>query len=282
MNIVLTIIFERRIDNTLWPEILLAITHIKNLRPTQVLEGFMNRIKMQNQAILDLHHFIIFVFNVYVLLHKKKQSLNSAKQKACALRKKLIGFDGYKIYCVYIKDQNKVIRAKNLQIYTNISSKLIAALPDFENILTFDVVQIQDEQTPSKESSAFKKEKNAQKKLSKKPARARAVRRKDRALKKENKSKTIPQRQSQTRKTIRPTTKPRKDIIIHILVMQLTRLPNNWKYNTKVSVFPTSCYDQSQESAIKALESKDDSLQIFAISIPKTNAANPTNFLSLL
>ena len=72
-------IFEGRIDDTLWPEIVLAMTHIKNLRLTQALEGFITPIKMQNQAIPDLHHPRILSPNVYVFLHKEERSLKSIK-----------------------------------------------------------------------------------------------------------------------------------------------------------------------------------------------------------
>ena len=39
MDMVRVTILEGGIDDTLWPEIVLVMTHIKNLRPTQALEG---------------------------------------------------------------------------------------------------------------------------------------------------------------------------------------------------------------------------------------------------
>ncbi len=78
-------ILEGGIDNILWSEIILVMTHIKNLRPTRVLKEFISPIKMQNQAIPDLNHLRIFGSNVYVFLHKEKQSLKSAKWEARAL-----------------------------------------------------------------------------------------------------------------------------------------------------------------------------------------------------
>lgn len=39
-------ILKRGIDDTLWFEIVLIMTHIKNLRPTQALKKFISLIKM--------------------------------------------------------------------------------------------------------------------------------------------------------------------------------------------------------------------------------------------
>lgn len=109
MEMMRVTIWERGIDDIFWPEIVLARTHIKNLRPIQVLENSINPIKMQNQVPPDLHHLCIFGINIYVFFHEEEQSLKSAKWEACALQGALVGFDGYIIYKVYIEDQNKVI-----------------------------------------------------------------------------------------------------------------------------------------------------------------------------
>lgn len=79
MDMVRATILEGGIDNTLWPKIVLAITYIKNLRPTQALEGNISPIEMRNQALPDFQHLCILGFNVYVFLHKEEQSLKSAK-----------------------------------------------------------------------------------------------------------------------------------------------------------------------------------------------------------
>ncbi len=89
-----------------------------------------------------------------------------------------------------MKDQNKVIWVKDLQIYKNITLKATIALPTFKGISIFDIVQISDEQIPFKLSSTSKEEENTQKKPSKKPTRIQRRRKKDRASKKENKLKT--------------------------------------------------------------------------------------------
>ncbi len=79
MDMVRATILECRIDDTLWLEIVLAMTHIQNLRLTRVLEDFISPIEMQNQAIPDLHHLRILGSKVYVFVHEGKQSLKSAK-----------------------------------------------------------------------------------------------------------------------------------------------------------------------------------------------------------
>ncbi len=125
-------ILEGGINDTLWPEIVLAMFNIKNLRPTRALEGFISPIEMQNQAIPDLHHLCILGFNVYVFLYEEEQSLKSVKWEARVLIGKLVGCDGHTINRIHIEDQNKVIRVKHLRIYEDITSKAITSVPDFE------------------------------------------------------------------------------------------------------------------------------------------------------
>ena len=72
-------ILEGGIDDTLWPEIVLAITYIKNLQPTRALKGSINLIEIQNQAFPDLHHLRILGSNVYIFLYEEEESLKSAK-----------------------------------------------------------------------------------------------------------------------------------------------------------------------------------------------------------
>lgn len=186
MDMVRATILEGGIDDTLWLEIVLAITHIKNLRPTRALEGSISPIEMQNQALPDLHHLRILGSNVYVFLHKEERSLKSAKWEARALKGKLVGFDGHTIYRVHIKDQNKVIRVKDLQVFEDITSKTTTSLPDFEEKPTLDGVEIPKEQAPSDKSSASEEEKDAPRRPPQKPIKTRARRDEDRASEEEN------------------------------------------------------------------------------------------------
>lgn len=156
-------ILEEDIDNNLWPEIVLAMIHVKNLQPTRALKSSISPIEMQDQALLTLQYLWILGSNIYIFLYEEEQSLKSAKWEARALKNKLVGFDGHIIYRVYIKDQNKVMRVKNLQIYKDITFKAITFFSDFDGKSTFDGIQIPDKQTQSNESNTSKEEKNTQK-----------------------------------------------------------------------------------------------------------------------
>lgn len=68
-----------------------------------------------------------------------------AKWDAKALKKKLVGFDEHTIYRIYIENENKIIKVKDLQIFEDISTKAFLALPNFDGKPTFDVTQISDE-----------------------------------------------------------------------------------------------------------------------------------------
>ena len=87
MEIVRAIILERGLDNTLWLEIVLPMTHIKNLRPTQALERSISPAEMQDKDFPNLHHLRILGSTVYIFLHKKEWTLKSAKWDTRALKK---------------------------------------------------------------------------------------------------------------------------------------------------------------------------------------------------
>lgn len=95
----------------------------------------------------------------------------------------------------------------DLRVYENIISKVITVLPNFESILIIDEVPITDKQLLYAKSSDSKEENCAKKKTSKKLARVRAGRKENRDLKEENEPKIISQRQSWTRRTIKPIAK---------------------------------------------------------------------------
>lgn len=48
MDMVRATILENSIDNTLWPMIILAMIHVKNLRPTQALKDSISSIEIQD------------------------------------------------------------------------------------------------------------------------------------------------------------------------------------------------------------------------------------------
>lgn len=70
---------EKGIDDILWPEVVLVMRHIKNLRPTQALERLMSPAKMLDKNLSNLYHLRILVLTVYIFLHKEEQILKSAK-----------------------------------------------------------------------------------------------------------------------------------------------------------------------------------------------------------
>lgn len=76
------------------------------------------------------------------------------------MKTKLIGFNRYIIYKLYIETKFKVIRIKNLQILDYIDIKTYSALPNFNKKSTFDGIQLLniEENVLSPKSATFKKE----------------------------------------------------------------------------------------------------------------------------
>ncbi len=54
------------------------------------------------------------------------------------MRGTLVGYDGHTIHRVHIKDQNKVIRVKDLRIFEDFETKPHTSLPDYEDKPTFE------------------------------------------------------------------------------------------------------------------------------------------------
>lgn len=64
--------------------------------------------------------------------------LKSEKWASKALKRTLVSYDGHTIYCVYCKDQKKVIQVKNLYIFKDYKSKFSTKLLDYsEDTPTF-------------------------------------------------------------------------------------------------------------------------------------------------
>lgn len=137
MDMTRATILEGNLCDDLWPEIVLAMTYIKNIRPTKALEGNSSPYYAQHQKDPDINHLRILGSTVYVLLHEEERDLKSEKWKARALRGKLVGFDGLTIYRVYIEQQAKVIRIKDLRIFEDYEPKDSTDLPTYEETPTF-------------------------------------------------------------------------------------------------------------------------------------------------
>lgn len=74
------IILEGNIDDKLWPEIIFAITYIKNNYPTKVLPSNITPYKPQSQKnTINVSYLHILGSIIYVFLYKKKQSPKSEK-----------------------------------------------------------------------------------------------------------------------------------------------------------------------------------------------------------
>lgn len=115
MDMTRATILEGNIDDELWPEIVLAMTYIKNNRPTRALASNVTPHKAQSQEnTTDVSHLQVLGSTVYVFLHEEERSQKSEKWAPRALKGTLVGYDGHTIHRVHIKDQNKVIRVKDL------------------------------------------------------------------------------------------------------------------------------------------------------------------------
>lgn len=134
MDMTRATILEGNIDDDFWPELALAMTYVKNSRPTtRALPQNLSPYKALTQDHPDIFHLRILGSTVYVFLHKEEQSLKSEKWAPRALKGTLVGYDGHTIYRVHIKEQNKVIRVKDLRIFKYYERKSATKLPDYDN-----------------------------------------------------------------------------------------------------------------------------------------------------
>lgn len=75
---------------------------------------------------------------MYIFIHEEEQNLKSEKFEARALKGTLVRYDGHTIYRVFIQEQDKVIRVKDLQIFEDTSKKTSTSLLDFKGKPTFE------------------------------------------------------------------------------------------------------------------------------------------------
>ncbi len=132
IDITRAIILEGNIDDDLWPELVLAMTYVKNTWSTKALQN-LRPYEVLTQDHPDISHLQILVSTVYIFLHKEERSLKSEKRAPIALKETLVGYNCHTIYPVHIKEQNKVIRVKDLWIFEDYESKVATDLPDYEN-----------------------------------------------------------------------------------------------------------------------------------------------------
>ena len=78
MDMTRATILEGSLDDELWPEVVLAMTYVKNVRPTKALGGDSPYHALQ--AIQpDIQHLRVLGSTVYVFLHEEERDLKSEK-----------------------------------------------------------------------------------------------------------------------------------------------------------------------------------------------------------
>ena len=118
------------IPDCLWPEIVLAACHMKNLRPTAALQG-MSPYEAMTGKVPDLSHLRVLGSTVYVLIHEEER-IKSQKFAQRGKKGMLVGYDGTTIYRVFLEDEMKVIRIKDLRIFENPTQKDSTDLPEYQ------------------------------------------------------------------------------------------------------------------------------------------------------
>lgn len=130
-------IIEGDVPDDLWPEVVLAMVEVKNLRPTNALNGISPYEALEyRQPRID--HLRIIGSMVYVLIHKEERQgerSKSAKFAPRAQRGKLVGYDSHTIYRIFLEDNNKIIRVKDLRIHEDVIAKQETSLPTYEAIM---------------------------------------------------------------------------------------------------------------------------------------------------
>lgn len=283
MEMVRATILEGGMDDTLWSEVVLAMTHVKNLRPTRALEGKISPIEKQDDILPNLQHLRVLGSTVYVFLHEEERTLKSAKWDARALKGKLVGFDGHTIYRVHVEEQNKVIRVKDLRIYEDTSAKAYSTLPDFDGKPTFDGVQLSDEEKRSSSRSVSSEDGNRNGEQHRKSAPPPVKRQKSMPSTdkpKETMPPTVKPKQTRAGRTVKPTPKAKSKTTpppspedTDALITLLAKLLNDdWEQEQNISAFLTSIDDDVPDTSL-------DPLHILATSLHKANSTDPGDFV---
>lgn len=126
------------IPDDLWPEIVLAMVDVKNLRPTNALDG-QSPYEVFEKKPPTLDHLMMIGSTVYVLIHeeeRKGDKSKSAKFAPRAQKGKLVGYDGHTIYRVFLEKDNKIIRVKDLRIHEDATPKDDTTVPTYDAIMT--------------------------------------------------------------------------------------------------------------------------------------------------
>lgn len=105
MDMTRATIIGGNIPDDLWPEIVLAMVHVKNFRPTSTLEGGTPH-ELIEKKVPTINHLRVLGSTVYVLIHeadRKRKNNKAAKFAPRAQRGKFVGYDRKTIYRVYLE-----------------------------------------------------------------------------------------------------------------------------------------------------------------------------------
>ena len=73
MDMTKVTILEGKIDNNLWPELVLDTTYVKNNRLTRAIQGNISLQEASTKKAHNLTHLRILGSTVYVLLHEEER-----------------------------------------------------------------------------------------------------------------------------------------------------------------------------------------------------------------
>lgn len=259
-------IIEGGIDDTFWPEVRLAMTYIKNIRPTTALNGLSPHQKLFNSP-PDTTHLRVLGSTIYFLIHEEERELKSEKFVPRAMKGTLVGFDGHTIYRVHIEEQSRVIRAKDLRIFEDTEIKKDTILPHYEKEPTFQGFLLDDngdEETTSNTKASNEMPSNATKDQSK-PKTAEQ------------------QRKSRSGRTIKPSERAMgQSLQTQELIAHLTKLlDHDWEDNS-LDLDPSTRADaffiNLDSDSTKSEHDAEDPLKILASRLLKANAGDPGEF----
>ena len=134
------------IPDYLWTEVVLAMVHTKNVRPTNALGGKTPYEVFENKP-PKLDHLRVLGSTVYALIHEQeRKGMNSKSAKFAPRAQKgiLCGYDGNTIYRVFLEKDYKVIRVKDLRIHEDAIDKNETDLPTYDSVMIVE----EDENLP--------------------------------------------------------------------------------------------------------------------------------------
>ena len=265
MDMARATIIEGNIDDCFGSEVILAMTHIKNLQPTSSLKGLSPHEELLHD-LPDLSHLRILGSTVYVLIHEQERERKSENFVPRALKGQLVGFDGHTIYPVHIEMQKRVIRVKDLQIFEDTITKPHTILPSYDGEPSFQGFLVEDNDDIEVEPNiTLDTDRPIAPKASgtDRPTAPKSKRPKDAGF---EKAKEPSQKRSRSGRETKPTEKAKNQELVAYLS---TILDRDWE--SKANVLLTSL-DKVEE------EEEEDPYKILALKLLKENAKDTSQF----